>query len=102
MTVARILRWEAPSPDLNGAGRQRSNRDRAQMWQPVADELRANPGRWALIHESADAGRRVDLAFRICRGEPKAFAPAGDYEAVTRTRGGGLRVYARYLGDGDT
>lgn len=96
-----ILRWEAPPPDPYAGGRQRANHARTQAWQQVADELRANPRQWALIHESDAPQSRLDLAFRICRGEPKAFAPAGDFEAVTRTRGGGLRVYARFLGDGE-
>ena len=63
--------------------------DRAQVCA-FADELTANPGRWALYPWPVEASRA--LASRIKRGRIAAFSKG--FDAVTR-RG---RVYVRYTG----
>lgn len=94
MEQARIIRWENPPPSLrDGAGRKRSDR-----FSDVAAELRAHPGRWAVIEEAAER-KQSALANHIRQGAILAFAPAGDFDAVSRRVGGSNRVYACFLGD---
>lgn len=68
-----------------------------------AAELRVRPGEWAITDLTAgktDWAMRV-TAFRIRRGWLRAFRPAGTYDAAFRTVDGELRLYARYVGNGD-
>lgn len=80
------LKWEDP-PE--------AARDR---WTSVADELRANPGAWALISEESASS----LATTIKDGSSAAFRPAGAFE--TRTSGipgrprYRVRIWCRYVG----
>lgn len=91
-----VIRWEEPPPSARGgAGREPSRR-----FVAIADQLRANPGRWALIQETEQHGKS-GLATHIRLGAIVAFAPCGDFDAVTRRVGDVTRVYARYLGDSD-
>jgi hypothetical protein len=93
----RVLRWEDPPLDPYAAVRSRGHESRRHPWALVAETLRSQPGRWALVH----VGTRAELAWKIRHGMPAPFAPAGDFEAVGRHRGRECRVYARYLGDGE-
>lgn len=85
------IQWEQP----RFAGRTRSNRDYAEL----AKQLRANPGRWAVVAERGDQ----TTATRIRQGVLKDFRPAGAFEAVTNSIEGEpahrRKVYARYVGE---
>lgn len=82
------IKWQEPPADARG-------RDK---WGPVADELRAQPGRWALVAEGVSAS--MSTAFK--RGRIIAFQPAGSFEAVTRNVvDGRADIYARYVGKSD-
>jgi hypothetical protein len=82
------LIWEAPAPQ--------PAKKKGSKWQPVADQLKVNPGRWALI------GRHTatSIVTIINKGEVKCFAPAGSFEATARNYDGRWTadVYARYVG----
>jgi hypothetical protein len=94
---ASIIRWEEPPPPAgNGAGRVPGMRP--SQYNTIADQLRANPGRWAVVEE-IQRQRNNGLATKIAMGHMLCFTPAGDFEAVTRQGGGVVRTYARYLGD---
>ena len=91
--LPQIIRWEDPAPLTTG--RRPSTR-----WLAVASELRASPGRWAVVR-TYGAGRlsaASTLAHRIKSGKMAAFRPRGDFEATIRTaEDGSATVYARYL-----
>lgn len=82
------IKWADPPAD--GRGRRRSTH-----WAEVADALRANPGKWALVAESASPS----TAQNIKRGTYVAFADEG-FEAVSRKSptGKGSDIYARFVG----
>lgn len=96
---AQIIRWEDPTPAV--AGRRNSGQpgEATSRYTTIAADLRARRGRWAVVEEFAG---RLDrgLSSKINKGAMVCFAPAGDFEAVTRRGEGVVRVYARYLGDG--
>jgi hypothetical protein len=95
---AQIIRWEEPPPARTGGGRPTGST--TSRWTEVAEELRARPGRSAVIAESA--GRtNADLCRRINRGLMHPFTPAGSFEATTRQEDGIVTTYVRYLGDGE-
>ena len=61
----------------------------------MANELRANPGRWAIFSEDAHASTATSINF----GRLKAFHPPKAFEAVTRKNPGGrYRIYVRFVG----
>ncbi|MER7908250.1 hypothetical protein [Streptomyces sp. NPDC096068] len=64
----------------------------------IAKELRARPGEWAHILTFDTVGSATATAYSIRKGARKAWAPAGSFEARSRTVDGEYRVYARYLG----
>lgn len=80
------IKWEEPAFD----GRRRVKYD----WDRILGELRANPGRWALVAEDAP----VSMSTNIKKGT-YANSVRGEFEAVVREsnnfRG---KVYARYVG----
>jgi hypothetical protein len=92
----RVIRWEPPPKRTRAVGRMN--------WQPVADALRAHPGRWALVFETSalDAEQRVTrgIANGIRTANLTAFRPAGSFESVTRMVGDRTYVYARCLSEG--
>jgi hypothetical protein len=91
----RVLRWEDPPPrDLRGGSRYPVP---ASKYAPLADELKAHPGRWALIYVGEKA-KATSIARVISLGQVPVMA-FRDYEAVTRTADGQTRVYARYIGE---
>lgn len=66
-------------------------------WAAVAEALRENPGRWALVLTDSKPST-VTLVTRIRQGSITAFRPAGHYDATSRVVDGGvIRVYARYV-----
>jgi hypothetical protein len=90
----KIVRWESPPP-AKGKG----STEPSSAFADIADELRANPGRWAVVKEQP--GRYSGLATHIRMGQMICFTPSGDFEATTRRLGERTVVYARYVGDGE-
>lgn len=64
----------------------------------IAAELKARPGEWARIETSTSPNAASSMANHISGARLKAYAPAGSFEAVSRTVDGEYRVYARYVG----
>lgn len=95
---AEIIRWEDPPPARSPAGR-RPGRS-VSRWDPVVEELRDRPGRWAVVAEG-DGRPFLDLATRISRATLVPFSPPRSFETATRQAAGRITVYARYVGDGD-
>jgi hypothetical protein len=90
---AQVIRWEEP-PAAKRSG------PAGQGWSKyaaLAEELRANPGRWALVAERA--GTDGALATHIRSGQMQCFTPTGDFDAAARRVGRITRIYARYVGD---
>lgn len=93
-----VIRWEdPPSSRSNGGGHSRGSH-----LAPLADELRSQPGRWALVHEGDSGGAATGMACHIRLGQVLAFTPAGGFDAVSRRVDGRHRVYAIYLGEDHT
>lgn len=96
---ARIIEWRTPEPPKAGQ-RGKWNAEYAH----VAENLRLNPERWALIATDAN----VNLAEIIKKGRNQHFRPAGSFEATVRgtKKVDGKYVasetYARYVGKSDS
>lgn len=95
MSEPKIVRWEDPPERIRAAGRV--------DWTPVAEELRARSGHWAVVAEmkgkqDAEDRRLRALAGSIRTGNIRAFTPKGSYEAVTRMIGDEVRLYVRHVG----
>lgn len=86
--MSGILRWEDPPP--------RGGTDRYD-WDTIADQLVAQPGRWARVAVAPNASTAGQMAQRIRNGSYDAL-PAG-FDATARTVDGEARVYARYVGE---
>lgn len=102
MTERRFIRWADPPPTNygKGAGRRIENAlARPDPWEPVADLLRAHPGRWAVIVETDTQGSIANLTSTIKRGATRAWHPPGAFDACVRKAGDVTTVYARYIGD---
>jgi hypothetical protein len=82
-----VIRWEEP-PDPT-----------AYDWDGIAAQLRESPERWALIVEPATVSLATTMAYQIRKGGRPAFQPPGTFEAKAYTKGGLIRIYARYVGD---
>jgi hypothetical protein len=67
----------------------------------AAAQLRERPGEWARIGAYSTGTSARSMAQSIKTGQRRAWAPAGAYEAISRTVDGEHRVYARYVGDSD-
>lgn len=98
-----VIRWEDP-PEHRNKGVPRPNWpavDQTPKWQAIADELRANPGRWGVIGDRLGPGTAGPITRRIRRGDRPMWSPAGSFEAVSRKRsdGEGIDMYARYVGE---
>lgn len=63
-------------------------------WRRIAAELRAAPGRWALVVKDGDSS----MVTRIRYGQINAFLP-GHYQAKSsRVSPTSIDIYARYVG----
>lgn len=89
-----IIRWEDPPPTETGAAGQPRV---AVGHELIAVQLRRDPGRWALIHQTK---RSPALTTEINHGKHRPYRPAGSFESVSRQVDGMFRVYARYVGGG--
>lgn len=94
-----VIRWEEPPSTGRGTAEAK-----AEQWRPMAEQLRAEPGKWALVDEGNVHGQTALVGYiRTGRGP---FAPAKSFEAKQRTDPEPLRslaprtgkVYARYVG----
>lgn len=94
---ASVIRWEDPPPSKRSLRKQ----DGSSRYADVAEELRANPGRWAVVLDGL-SGSGSSLATQIRMGYTVCFCPAGDFDATIRQTGGRAVVYARYVGDGES
>jgi hypothetical protein len=83
------LVWEEPPA--------RTSRTATRDHAAIAAQLKSRPGQWAVI-EAGERNNMNNVAMRIKRGDLPAYRPAGAFEAVTRTKDGEVRVYARYTG----
>ncbi len=93
-----VIRWADPPASRNVGNR--GGRPADSVWNDVAETLRAERGRWAVLYEGGRPGARSVRDF-VAEGRRICFRPAGDFEACMRSWDGVHTVYARYLGDGD-
>jgi hypothetical protein len=87
-----VIRWEEPRKEHGNSRSQAGS-----PWWDIANELRAKPGCWALVHEGKH-GTASGWQNRIKKGSRPAFEPAGSFEAVTNTEAEVTKLYARYVG----
>lgn len=71
---------------------------RKHQWAEIAAELRARPGRWAIVR-TGPATQLSTNATAIKQGAHSAFRPGGTFDACTRWNGYQTDLYARYIGD---
>jgi hypothetical protein len=95
-TATTGLVWQTPPA-------AETHRSGSNQYQAEAAELRAHPGEWAVLKEFTGDGSGARssawrLASRVKKAEIPAFAPAGTFEAVTRTNGH-AKVFVRFVGD---
>lgn len=90
---ARIIRWEQPPAQRSGTTR----RGPASRYTKLAEQLRANPGRWAVIVETTKHGQS-SLATQIRMGGIACFTPCGDFDARAIRTDGITTIYACYVG----
>lgn len=83
------MKWEDPPPDARFTRRH-------EPWEQVAQRLRDDPLRWAVVAEGANPS----LVTKIRKGQILAFQPAGHFDATSRgTRTKDVKIYARYIGE---
>jgi hypothetical protein len=78
------VEWREPTPNIRGEGK----------YSQAAAELRANPGKWAVIKKCSSDSVARNIAHAIRRRGLKAFK-SGGFEAVAR----GVEVFARFVGE---
>jgi hypothetical protein len=84
VSVADSPVWADPPPQMG-----------EPVWSELADKLRAEPGRWALL--GAQLARST--AHHIQTGRYAAFRPAGSFQTMVRnTQGNRADVYVRFRG----
>lgn len=94
--MVTVIRWEDPPETIQGV---RKRPRRTKHWAAVANELRDNPDRWAVVLEDERFGCAGGMAAQIKAGVLVAFRPARSFDAQTRTVGHTYCVYARYVGE---
>lgn len=125
-SIAEVLRGGSPAPGTSGprvspARKARSTapseiteikfvdslpaellsrtRGRPRWGAEIAPQLRAQPGRWALIGSWSRLPAPAFSRVSQIRAGQADWAPKGSYEAVTlKTSSGGVELYARYVG----
>ncbi len=71
---------------------------RGNKYRELLDQIRQQPGRWARL-DGGGKSKTSTVAANIKRGVTAGSAPAGSFEAVSRTVDGKSSVYVRYVGD---
>lgn len=85
-----MVEWKDPPPGETSPGK----------WDDDANELRANPGQWAIVRTANERKTLDTLGTTIRKGRATSWLPAKSFEAVVRSNGDGTyAVYARYIGD---
>lgn len=97
MNKLKIIRWENPPPSRMARSKGGS---RESMWDDVAEWLRAEPGRWALVRENVSKANATSANVMIYSGGATCFRPRGSFEAAMRTNvDGTYNLFARYVGE---
>jgi hypothetical protein len=91
-----VIRWENPPFTSHGRHLRRRPSVADDPYTPLAEQLRANPGRWAVVAESAP---NTYLASAINGGRTPAWQPAGYFEGASRKIGDWYTVWARFVGE---
>lgn len=80
--------------------RRRTSENRFTPSASVADMLRSNPNRWAVIRKYDKDGKNAGYVFASqCRnGRIKALAPSAGFEVESRLVGDELHIFARFVG----
>jgi hypothetical protein len=83
------LTWEEPPPPKPARP--------PSKWLPIADKLRANPGRWARVVTQGNVSVKSDAV----NGSLICFRPAGSFEGRVVNFSGRFTgdVYLRYVGE---
>lgn len=98
MSVRKVIRWEDP-PHSRNVGNQ-GGRPPDSQWSALADQLRDEPKRWAVIFEG-DRTTAMSVRSKAVEGRSVCFRPRGAFEARVRSWNGTYTVYARYMGMGE-
>jgi hypothetical protein len=72
-------------------------------WQAIADQLKARPGRWAVV-ASGSRSTVANIVSRINRNDYKVFAPVGAFKAECRESEktpGQFEAFAKFVGHVD-
>lgn len=89
---AQLVFVEAPPVATRGRGSD------STAWVAEAQTLKLNPEKWAILASFTVAKKAAALAATVNGGKVRAFAPKGEFQAVSRTVDGNGIVYARYVG----
>lgn len=74
--------------------------ERITEQRKFADDLRENPGKWAIYPGNLNSERsQYSTAGNIRRGLTKAFQPRGAFEARSRRKDGEIKIYVSYKGE---
>ena len=80
------IEWREPPPQARPG-------PKGSKWTDIATALRANPGKWALVHHGA-----ASVAANIRAGRLAGMSQ-GEFEAASRmTADGKADIYARFVG----
>ncbi len=92
-TGSTLLQFVEALPPSRKLGRE------ASAYFEEAAELKAHKGMWAVLKTFDKPSGAGSLASAVKNGKYAAFAPAGSFEAVSRTTDDGKGcVYVRYVG----
>ena len=90
------MRRERPFEPLPASFKPRTD------WAAVAAQLREHPDAWAVVKVCRSRGNAATTAMRIRKGQIPLTCPAGHFDAESRLVDAEYRVYARYVGGGET
>lgn len=84
------IKWENPAPQSKGQS--------LYDWEAIAEYLKSNPGKWALIDDDAPRS----MPGQIKRGVYAHLRPIEEWETTSRANDKGKKnrgkVYLRYVG----
>lgn len=83
-------------PPARGGGREWSPKG---THEGIAALLKMKPLKWARVQTLSTVQSAANQADAIRNAKLTAYAPAGSFEAVSRTVDGERRVYARFVGN---
>jgi hypothetical protein len=87
------IRFE--DPPSRGGGREWSPKG---THESIAAQLKRKPMEWARCQTLSTVQSAANQADAVRNAKLTAYAPAGAFEAVSRTVDGEHRVYARFVG----